>query len=128
PLLSWSLVKHEGPSLSIHKIAQEIVRILLDTNGAEIFSRLHEDEKSTKYWIGRTSELLYPLHGQFIWRNFDDQSMIVKHTRSCLEYSQLYDIDCAINKALLYSFSTFVLLNQGESRRSDLWKVPLSYY
>lgn len=133
PLSSWSLVSRhsERSSLSMHKIAQAIMRVFLDypdVDKAGILRQFGNDERSTKYWTGRAAELLYPLHGQFMWRKFADQDVIAEHTRSCLEHCQLYNIDSAVNKALLHAFSAIVLFNLGERHRSDLWREPLHQY
>ena len=131
PLSSWSVVDREGSRLLIHKIAQDITRVLLDNPEMDyggILRHLGNDERSTRYWTERASELLYPLQGQFVWRSFADQDLIVEHTQTCLEYCHLYNIDSGISRALMHSFSAFVLLNTGEKPRSDLWKEPLREY
>ena len=94
----------------------------------EILRYLEKEERSTKYWTERASELLYPLQGQFIWRNFTDQDLIVEQTRCVLDYCHLYNIDSGINRALILSFSAFVWLHTGDKPRLDLWKEPLREY
>jgi tetratricopeptide (TPR) repeat protein len=128
PLLTWSLIARTKTGFSIQKIVQESMRILMMRTDSGILERLDEKERSIKYWIGRCSELLYPMQGHFVWSTFSDQIEITKHAESCLECCIIYDIDLPINQTLLEAFTAYVILNTGQKYNPKLWTKAVQQY
>ena len=130
-LLTWSFVTSTPKTLSIHRVAQEVIKVLLEQpaeDKAGVLKLLTEVERTVPYWIGRAAELLYPMQGQFEWRNFTDQREIAQHTERCMEHCDVYNADCVINRTLLQCFFAYISLKSGQKYRSNLWSEAIQLY